>query len=219
VRRAYDRKLRYLDDQLRGFVEELRARGLLDRSVLALSADHGEEFDEHGRWGHSKALTDTLIHVPLFFRFPGGAPSGDYPLPVRNLDVAPTLLDALGVAIPPAMRGRSLLGVFRGDARASEPAYGETRRFELDLRYWLDPASERKLVLDLVKGKRSLFDTARDPGESEDLAARELETAAALERALRSRISEDEGRASSVQTGGAVSEEEQQHLEALGYLE
>jgi arylsulfatase A-like enzyme len=219
VRRAYDRKLRYLDDQLRGFFEELRARGWLERSVVALSADHGEEFDEHGRWGHSKALTDTLVHVPLFFRFPSGAPAGDYRHPVRNLDVAPTLLDALGVAVPPSMRGQSLLPAFRGETPPALPAYGETRRFELDLRYWLDPASERKLVLDLAKGKRALFDPARDPGERDELSAREPETAAALERQLRARIAEDETRAISAQPGGTVSEAERRHLKDLGYLE
>lgn len=219
VRRAYDRKLRYLDDQLRGFVEELRQRGALEHALLAFSVDHGEEFDEHGLWGHSKSLRDTLVHVPLFFRFPGTAPAGDFEAPVRNLDVAPTLLDALGLAVPPAMRGQSLVPAFRGAEASALPAYGETRRFELDLRYWLDPASGRKLVLDLAQGSRALYDPERDPGERSDLLAREPEVAAALERALRARIAEEESRAVALQQGGAISEQERQHLKDLGYID
>ncbi len=219
VRRAYDRKLRYLDDELRGFVEELRQSGVLERSVFALAADHGEEFHEHDLWGHSKSLRETLVHVPLFFRLPGAAPAGVLREPVRNLDVAPTLLDALGLAVPASMRGRSLLPAFRGAALAALPAYGETRRFELDLRYWLDPEAGRKLVLDLATGRRALYDLASDPGERRDLSQREPARAAAMEAALRARIAQDEARAPRQEPGAALSDEERAHLKSLGYLD
>jgi arylsulfatase A-like enzyme len=219
TRRDYDRKVRFADDRLGEFAEGLRARGLLDRSVLAVAADHGEEFNEHGLWGHSKSLRNTLVHVPLLLRFPGGEPRGEFGGVVSNLDLAPTLLDFLGVPVPASMGGRSLLPGIRGEPAAPRPVYGETRRLQLDLRFWADPASDRKLVLDLARGSRQLFRLSGDADEREDLAAREPERADALERALRASIAEQEALRVPTEREGTLGPEELEHLRDLGYLE
>ena len=83
----------------RSFAEVIRflhGRGLLDRTIVVIYSDHGERFT-------------TLDRLPLLFRFPGGARAGRVSENVQNLDVAPTLLDALGIAPPSWMRGASLL--------------------------------------------------------------------------------------------------------------
>jgi arylsulfatase A-like enzyme len=219
TRRDYDRKVRYADDRLGEFAEALRARGVLDRAVLAVAADHGEEFNEHGLWGHSKSLRNTLVHVPLVLRFPGGQPRGEVQSLVRNLDLAPTLLDFLGLPVPASMGGASLLPVVRGEASSAPPAYGETRRLERDLRFWADPASDRKLVLDLAQGSRQLFHLSADPEERDDLAAREPERAYALERALRAEIARLEAQRVPTEREGTLSSEELQHLRDLGYVD
>jgi arylsulfatase A-like enzyme len=219
TRVAYDRKLRYTDDRIAAFVEELRGRGILDRVVLIVAADHGEEFNEKGRWGHSKSLFNSLVRVPLIFRFPAGTPRGVVEVPVRNLDIAPTLLDALGLPPQPAMRGTSLLQAFRGEPFRAPPGYGETRRFGLDLRFLIDPARNRKLLLDMESGKRELYDFSADPDELSDLTAAEPETADALERALRAAIRDMESRAAPSSRVESLSAVEIQHLRELGYID
>jgi len=218
TRRAYDRKVRYADDRLGEFVEGLRARGLLERAILAVAVDHGEEFHEHGLWGHSRSLRNSLVHVPLLLRFPGGEPRGEVSALARNQDLAPTLLEALGLAAPASMAGTSLFPAIRGEARSAPPAYAETRRFALDLRSWADPAADRKLVLDLARGGRQLFSLSADPQERDDLAAREPERADALERALRAQIALGEAQRVPTERTGTLSPQELQHLRDLGYV-
>jgi arylsulfatase A-like enzyme len=92
----YDDAVVDFDRSLAEVVAFLRRRGLLDRTIVVLYSDHGAQFT-------------TLDRLPLLFRFPGGARAGRVPENVQNLDVAPTLLDALGIEAPPWMGGASLL--------------------------------------------------------------------------------------------------------------
>jgi membrane-anchored protein YejM (alkaline phosphatase superfamily) len=92
----YDDAVVDFDRSLEEVVGFLRRRGLLDRTIVVLYSDHGLRFT-------------TADRLPLLFRFPGGAHAGRVPENVQNLDIAPTLLDALGVEAPPWMGGASLL--------------------------------------------------------------------------------------------------------------
>lgn len=218
TRIAYDRKIRHTDDQIALFVEDLRERGLLDGSLFVVAADHGEEFNEKGRWGHSKSLENTLVRVPLLFRTPGGTAQAVVDAPVSNMDIAPTVLEFLGFDVPDAMRGTSLLSALRGEPLEPKVGYGETRRFEFDYRFRIDPARNRKLVLDMHSGTRSLYSITDDPSENTDLAAIESHTADAMERELRDEIVEMESRSASHTRRDSLSAEEIQHLRDLGYL-
>ena len=71
----YDRELMHLDSQLARLLERLRERGLFENTVVVVTADHGEAFGEHGRYGHSGTLFEELVHVPLYVK-PAGAASG-----------------------------------------------------------------------------------------------------------------------------------------------
>ena len=192
-------------------------RGILDRVLFVVAVDHGEEFNEKGEWGHSKTLYNTLVHVPLIFRFPGGQPRGVVDAAVRNMDIAPTLLDALGLPPHPDMRGRSLMASFRGEPFRAPQAYGETRRFELDLRFLVDPARDRKLVLDMKSPGRALYRLG-DDAELDDLKDEEPEMANALERELRAAIAEFESLAAPERQKSTLSAKEIENLKALGYL-
>ncbi len=215
--RDYDRKLRGLDDRLRTFFAELAAVRDLDSFLVVVAADHGEEFHEKGRWGHSKAVTNTLVHVPLLFRLPGGAHGGRrIESPVRLLDVAPTILELLGIDRPPAFQGTSLSPALRGGRARVPTVYGETRRAGRSLHYWVDVERDLKLVVDRNDGRRRLYRFTDDPGEERDLAATEPELvdeladrAAALIEAL------------DLEPGAvpeALDEAARERLRALGYL-
>lgn len=98
IRGRYDRAIAYTDSLLGEFVEELRARGVLDDSILVVTSDHGEEFFEHGSFGHRHALHAELLDIPLIIRLPGGRMGGvRITEPVSLIDVPPTVLDLVGL--------------------------------------------------------------------------------------------------------------------------
>lgn len=107
----YDGEVVFLDAHLGRLFAFLRQGGLYDGAMILLTSDHGEEFYEHGGWWHGTTLYDEQIRVPLIVKPPGGRPSNSrVEEQVRSIDVAPTLLAAAGVPVPPAMQGQPLLG-------------------------------------------------------------------------------------------------------------
>jgi arylsulfatase A-like enzyme len=109
LERLYDGAVAGLDAELVRLFRRLRQRGLLDHTIVVLTADHGEEFDEHGGMQHGTALYEETVHVPLMMAGPG-LPAGQVVTDeVSLVDVAPTLLALLGLPPEPRFEGRSLL--------------------------------------------------------------------------------------------------------------
>jgi arylsulfatase A-like enzyme len=104
----YDAEIAYTDGEVGRFLEELRKRGLYERSLIVLTADHGETFYEHGHWQHSRTLYDELLHVPLIVKFPGGEPKGRASSIASHIDILPTVLAGLGLAERDDLRGVDL---------------------------------------------------------------------------------------------------------------
>ncbi len=108
-RDAYDNCIAYLDDQLGKLFDELTRRGVLDQTLVILTADHGENFGEHGLFGHGCSLYQTEIHVPLLIVLPKCAQvRGIVDEVVTLRDLPPTVVDALGIASNSPFPGRSL---------------------------------------------------------------------------------------------------------------
>ncbi len=106
---VYDAAVLAIDRQLRSLFAEFARRGLLDDAVVIVTADHGEDFLEHGTIGHGRRLWETSIRVPLLLLVPGKSTRTDVTEPVSLVDVAPTVLDLIGVPPPAGFEGRSLL--------------------------------------------------------------------------------------------------------------
>ena len=118
---AYNAAIRFVDHTLAGLFDALDGLGLGERTILVVTSDHGEAFDEHGHSGHGKSLYEEELRVPLVWRAPGlVAPGRRVGGLVGLLDVAPTILDLLGVEVPSTFQGRSL-------AAALRPGKGEPR--------------------------------------------------------------------------------------------
>ncbi|MDJ0851212.1 MAG: sulfatase [Myxococcota bacterium] len=222
----YDGEIRFVDRELARLFAALEARGLLEHTLVVFTSDHGEEFDEHGSMeGHGWTLYDEVTHVPLLLRFPddryAGTVVGE---PVSGVDVAPTILDALGLAVPGAFAGRSLLPLVRGESVASRPVFSQIRRFN---RKWAVRTDRHKLVYTADTGTNAfgvpvrpgyeLYDLAADPGERRDRYAESGPEALALVRAL------DAFRAARAREpappAAPLSAEERRRLRALGYLD
>ncbi len=173
----YDGEIRYTDHHLGRVIDTLRLYGLLEKTLVVITGDHGEEFMEHGSLeGHAWTMYEEVIRVPLIMRFPGELGRGRVVgQQVRNIDIMPTILDWLQLNGPSRMEGRSLLPVIRetcgiGEICATETdvAFGETRRFRLT-RASARPGSGRKVIFTNGGETVEYFDLNRDPGEQQNL--------------------------------------------------
>lgn len=112
---VYDASIAYLDSQLGVLFRELKRRGLLDRTLVVVAGDHGEEFAEHGFVSHGYTLYRPSVHVPLVLRLPGSIPEGQRvasPVSLRNL--AATVLGIIAPSVRP-LPGRSLARFWTGE--------------------------------------------------------------------------------------------------------
>lgn len=191
VRAAYEAEVAYVDHELGRFLAALEERGDLARTTVILTADHGEEFWEHGAFEHGHSLYDELVRVPLLLTPPhgAGASPGVTAVPVRTLDLAPTLCELFGLEPSGAFEGESLLAVARGEDVTPRSALSEGTLYGSD-KFAL--RTERyKLVLDRhPRAQRpiELYDWSVDPEEHDDLAAREPALARALANELEARL-------------------------------
>lgn len=124
----YDGEIAFVDTQLKRLLEGVRkASGNLPLLVV-LVADHGESLGEHGEMSHGVFVYNSSIHVPLIISCPAMLPKGmRIAAQVRTVDVAPTILDMLGFAVPGWMQGESLISLVEGkNPDKDRPAYMET---------------------------------------------------------------------------------------------
>lgn len=109
ARRLYADEVTRVDDALGAFLDRLRAAGRYDGALVVVTADHGEELGGRGGLGHGETLYDDIVRVPLLVKLPGNARAGTrVPWQVRAVDVAPTIVEAAGLAPPEAWRGATV---------------------------------------------------------------------------------------------------------------
>lgn len=164
LRALYDAEVLYHDKHLGSFLEGLAERGTLDDTAFVILNDHGEEFGEQGRWGHGWTLGDALYRSPLLMHFPGFFPAHTFPQVVEHIDVAPTIVDALGVPALTSAQGQSLLPLLHersGLGMHSALLFGRPKFRALRV-------GDFKLVLQ-GKSKQQLFHMRRDPDQTEDV--------------------------------------------------
>jgi hypothetical protein len=128
-RRAdYDREIRFVDDELRSLFSELERLRIDGDTVFVLTADHGEEFKEHGLFSHGRHLYEEAVRVPLIFQGPGIPEGRRVETPVAHVHLMPTILEVFAAEAPPGQTTRSLLPLIRGQtptAAAPGPVYSE----------------------------------------------------------------------------------------------
>jgi arylsulfatase A-like enzyme len=163
---AYEGSIAYLDDQMGALLEELRARGRLQNTVLVVTSDHGEQFGEHGLFTHKNSLYRQVLQVPLVISFPSRVPAAvivDDPVTLR--DVAATILDLLAVPGRP-LPGSSLTRFWSRAGEVDSAADGLVLS---------ELGADRSLVRDgyhfiqTGDGEEALYDFSNDPLETRDL--------------------------------------------------
>ncbi len=156
----YDASVRRADDELGAFLRFLEDEGVLADTVVVVTSDHGEEFDEHGSIGHEGTLHREVLEIPLLIYAPG-QPPGVETRPAGLVDVVPTVLALLGLEASAELEGEPLLGP-SAPSEAAPYRYSELA-WNGDLESWLGP--DRHWIVDRATGTATLFNLERDPGE------------------------------------------------------
>lgn len=162
----YDSDVSYTDQQFGELVKWLEEKKLLDDTMIVLTADHGEEMWDHGRIGHGQSLREELVHVPFVIHYPPLFPGGKVVEEgVEVVDVLPTIAEALGVKVPEAVQGESLIGLAQGEGQGyPRPAIASQYELAHTMRLgrwklWVGGSGDVKL-----------FDAEADALEAENLA-------------------------------------------------
>ncbi|HUA13884.1 MAG TPA: sulfatase [Verrucomicrobiae bacterium] len=177
----YDAGIRWVDTQLARLIETLRQSGRWEDCIFALTADHGEEFLDHGgRYHPPSHLAEELIRVPLLVRIPGAAKREVSKSPFSMIHLAPTLLDAARLTAPRSFRGRSCFPQLQCGETFEAPAISEcvsgctnpfSRKSRLGSRVLSVREARFKLVVHFDSRTENLYDLESDAGEQAPLAA------------------------------------------------
>ncbi len=238
-RKLYDADIRANDDEIARVVDALRDRGQLEDTIVVVTADHGEEFMEHGGTSHAFLLFNELIHVPLVIVAPGLLPEGSVVKePVQLLDLYPTLIDLLGVAAPDGLQGKSFAPLLRGGAGDGRAILSENHEVPGSEQFFLSQGTTFSLIegpwkyiLNLKspvyrpQPRHLLFRLDQDFGEQHDVAAEHPELverfeAKVLEWWARNRARREgvEVKSLTVDELGEADPETLERLRKLGYV-
>ncbi len=217
----YRQDVEYLDYWIGRVVERLKREGLYDNTILALTADHGEEFYEHKGWWHGTTLYEETVRVPLIFKKLGEADAGAVREGLtRSIDVAPTLLNLSGVQVPEVMKGRDLFGPPPSEDFVpvvfSEADHEGNVVHMLRVGPWkyiqTNPDNPRGLPA------QQLFYLPDDPHEQNNLVASQPDKARELQLLMEAKYREILANAEKG-TEGEVDQATQERLRALGYTQ
>lgn len=245
LRARYAGEVAWADEQLGIFFDALRADGRYDDAVIVVTSDHGEEFFEHGAWWHGTSLYDEQVRVPLLLKLPKGRYAGTrVPWQVRQVDIAPTLVDLAGALPPDVWQGQGLFpDSFDADLAllippeeavswsppdwTTHPASRDALSEETFAGFQLQSLRRggRKIVEALrvpghatrVLPRVQYFSLGSDPGEQRDLHGDGSGDEAGLKATLQSMVDDRRRKSVSVRVD-EVSDAERCRLCALGYL-
>ncbi len=162
----YDGEIAFVDAQIGRLIDGLDEMGRMENTLIVLTGDHGEEFQDHGRLGHGKSLFREQLGVPIILSghdtFPAGGRSDRL---VSLVDLAPTLLELAGVVPAERLQGVSLAGAEEESGRS---VFGESIRFGNEMRTVRD--SRYKMIHYLQGDHRQFYDMEKDPGEQRPLS-------------------------------------------------
>lgn len=229
VEALYDSGIRFTDEALGRLFAALDERGILDRAIVIVTSDHGEQFWEHGSWRHGGNVYDEMLLVPLIVHLPPGLVDGRPGRVIRqqvaSIDIVPTVLDLLGLPVPEGVQGRSLRPLLEGAEETAEPVHAFAEHTNVSRESKALRTGRLKLIYSYPRSKGpleerslALFDLVADPGESRDLAAEQPELARLLEAQLLEILGRGSTASFEEEVPADIDPELRRELEALGYL-
>ncbi len=215
---SYDRAIAAADVAVGNLVNFLRAQALYDDALIAIASSQGESLGAHGEDGHGIFLYDETTHVPLLLKLPRDQMAGKQ---VKNrsrlLDIAPTVLAAAGMPVPPQMLGQSLIRIAQASSQADQPAYSRSELPQQGFSCSVLESWRAGKYLYIRAPKPELYDLSVDPNATHNLAQSAkatLETMASQLQAFDSHVANEPGKS----TGSGLTSSELQKLASLGYV-
>jgi len=213
LRKLYDGEIRFTDHEIGRLLDELGARDVLDDTAVFVSADHGEAFGEHDRFGHHSYPYEEIIRVPLVVSTPDDD-GGRVDQQVSLIDLGPTMYDLLGLETPGKVQGRSLEPLLSGGDR-EETVHITTSK---QGRILSTRTPEWKCIWEMDEDTVELFDLTADPEESTDVSGDNPEVVAEYRAIIEDYLEQCEQ--SEVELPEVDhSMEVEQRLKDLGYVE
>lgn len=227
---GYRSEIGYTDAEIGKLLGWLGEAGILEDTMVIITADHGDEMGEHGYYGHKNNPYDVLTHVPLAIKFPAGAHSAlrdpqTITETVRLIDLVPTILDTMGIDperyAPGQMAGLSLLPLIRGETQGplfeyviSENMVKNTECIRVAFRN-----GQWKYIVDGVNDRVELYNLPADPAELHNCADQYPDVVAHFESLVNEHLAEIQERSQDIVIPEVLeSREVLARLEALGYL-
>lgn len=217
LRDLYDAEIRQMDELIARIARTLDEKGLRESTLLVVTSDHGEEYQEHGSLLHGRTYFQEVIAIPLVFQGPGVDPGVRIADPAHLIDVTPTILDLLGMPQRRDDDGISLVDYWRNPDAAPRGRFlfaeADHNNAEQDMGRMVR-IEKHKLKLDRFTDETQLFDLSADPEERNDLSQSDPERLEALRKRIESFMAAE-------RTGEQVAPptaEELENLEKLGYI-
>jgi len=214
----YQEEIAYVDREIGFFLDELEHIGISsDNTFLILTADHGEQFMEHGEWGHGR-LYDEVLRVPVIVNGPGIIRNTVIENQVSLLDLAPTIVDLFNIPKVQTFLGTSLVPMMKdGGAKSNKYVISETLTQNFSCR-----TEDWKYITDR-KDRRELYNLQVDPNEKTNLASRETKKVKELNAIVSKHILMEEKAKQSIPEEHAVLHKKEmevikERLKQLGYL-
>ncbi len=228
IEELYDAGIRQLDNELGRLFSTLEHQGLLDSSLIIITSDHGEEFQEHGRMDHFLTMHKEILHVPLIFHGPSVPAGLRVKTPVSLVDLAPTILSMAGEEPEFNTDGFDLSPLFRGESPPhfiERPIFGEasgglTYALMMDNVFPIFRSlrvGQYKLIHNSKEERWSLYDLDKDPYETVDLAQDTPEIVERMRGQMKQRY-EGFDPAPDPSVRVQLGTDELEHLRSLGYL-
>ena len=230
-RSEYDAELAYVDDVLGGFLQFLRETGIYQRSLVVLLSDHGESLGDHGEHTHGYFIYQSTLHVPLIIHWPErgraaegasghSGPAPGHPerveSPASLIDVAPTVLQALGIPAPASFAGHSLVPLLDSAPTPDRTVYSESR-YAHDKFGWAALGSLRVGDYQYIEEPHpEFYKVSEDPGEVRNLYESRRSLALAYGERLKAFRASQPGHAGTAIS--PTSPEVVENLRSLGYL-
>jgi len=216
----YDGEIAYTDAVIGRLLRRLDDWGLTDRTLIVLTADHGESLGEHEEATHGIFIYDATLRVPLVFTRGGLVPAGKIvQRPVGSIDIVPTILAVLGIPPPPSVQGASLLPAMTSAAETTgAEAYVESLSGWLDRR-WAPLQGIRSADWKFIDAPQpELYDLKSDPGERKNVISAHADEAKRMRAALQKILRASPSPAAAKIKPAAMSPESREKLRALGYV-
>jgi arylsulfatase A-like enzyme len=216
----YESSIRYVDQEISSFLNKLKKMGIYDSTFIIVTADHGEEFREHGKIGHGRPRQkpyEELIHVPLIVRGPGLHRRIISDQVVSLLDIPPMILDLLDIPEEIKYQGKSLLPVIRGEKR-TEGVISESYVLGAKKKTISYRTPEWKFVMDEKGDECVLYNLQSDPKEEKNLYEKERERAKEFESKIKEHIAKQEKMIRGLKGNNEIIKKRIRELKRLGKI-